>query len=135
MSGTARRSIYHVGIGVRDFEESLEFYRLALRSLGVTLVEENETDNRSATFGVDGQDDFLIFEGRPQARAHIAFRSPSREAVDQFHVDALAAGGRDNGAPGVRAERAADYYAAYVLDPNGNNIEAVWRESAETAID
>ncbi|MFL5826080.1 MAG: VOC family protein [Thermoleophilaceae bacterium] len=119
--------IYHVGIGVRDFEESLAFYSRALKPLGIELVQQRDTDNRAATFGSDGQDDFLIFEGRPQARVHIAFRSSSRGAVETFHAEAIAAGGRDNGPPGVRGEYAADYYAAYVLDPNGNNIEAVWR--------
>ncbi|HEX8855024.1 MAG TPA: VOC family protein [Thermoleophilaceae bacterium] len=127
------RVIYHVGIGVRDFDESLEFYSRALKPLGIELVERREMDNRAAVFGAGGQDDLLIFEGRPQARVHIAFQTTSREEVDAFHSEAIAAGGRDNGAPGVRTEYAADYYAAYVLDPNGNNIEAVWRGGGDAA--
>jgi catechol 2,3-dioxygenase-like lactoylglutathione lyase family enzyme len=127
MPGSDERVIYHVGVGVRDFEESVAFYTRALEPLGINLVEQRDADNRAATFGAGGQDDLLIFEGRPQARVHIALRSSSREAVERFYEAAIAAGGRDNGPPGIRSERAADYYAAYVLDPNGNNIEAVWR--------
>src|SRR4051794_16164035 len=102
MAGAQTRVVYHVGIGVGDYEESVAFYRRALGPLGMELVDERNADNRAATFGVDGQDDLLIFEGRPQARVHLAFRSPSREAVDEFHAEAVAAGGRDNGAPGMR---------------------------------
>jgi catechol 2,3-dioxygenase-like lactoylglutathione lyase family enzyme len=131
MAELGRRVVYHIGIGVRDFEDSLAFYRRALRPLGLELIGELDTDNRAAAFGFVGQDDFWIYEGRPVGRVHVAFQSPSRHAVDEFHAEALAAGGRDNGAPGMRAERAADYYAAYVLDPNGNNIEAVWRAGEE----
>jgi catechol 2,3-dioxygenase-like lactoylglutathione lyase family enzyme len=119
------RVIDHIGVGVRNFEESLDFYGRALAPLGFERVAFIDADNRAAGFGVDGRDDFWIHEGRPAGRAHVAFESESREAVDAFHAAALAAGGRDNGAPGVRAEYSDSYYAAYVLDPNGNNIEAV----------
>jgi catechol 2,3-dioxygenase-like lactoylglutathione lyase family enzyme len=119
------RVIDHIGVGVRNFEESLDFYGRALAPLGFERVAFIDADNRAAGFGVDGRDDFWIHEGRPAGRAHVAFESESREAVDAFHAAALAAGGRDNGAPGVREEYSDSYYAAYVLDPNGNNIEAV----------
>jgi catechol 2,3-dioxygenase-like lactoylglutathione lyase family enzyme len=121
-----RLVIDHLGIGVRDYEESLEFYSHALAPLGIELVAETPTDNRAAGFGYGDRDDFWIHEGRPLARVHLAFEAESREQVDAFHAAALEAGGRDNGAPGVRPQYSPTYYAAYVLDPNGNNLEAVF---------
>jgi len=130
--GDRRRVIDHIGVGVRDFELSLEFYTRALAPLGFERVAFVDADNRAAGFGVHGRDDFWIHEGRPAGRMHVAFDSESREAVDAFHAAALAAGARDNGAPGLRPEYSDTYYAAYVLDPNGNNIEAVFHGEAET---
>jgi catechol 2,3-dioxygenase-like lactoylglutathione lyase family enzyme len=120
-----RLVIDHIGVGVRDYEESLDFYSRALAPLGLELVAETGTDNRAAGFGYKGRDDFWIHEGRPLGRMHVAFEAQSREQVDAFHAAAVEAGARDNGAPGVRPQYSATYYAAYVLDPNGNNIEAV----------
>jgi len=120
-----RLVIDHIGVGVRDYEESLDFYSRALAPLGLELVAETGADNRAAGFGYKGRDDFWIHEGRPLGRMHVAFEAQSRDQVDAFHLAALEAGARDNGAPGVRPEYSATYYAAYVLDPNGNNIEAV----------
>lgn len=120
-----RLVIDHIGVGVRDYEGSLEFYSRALAALGLELVAETGADNRAAGFGYKGRDDFWIHEGRPLGRMHVAFEAQSREQVDAFHAAALEAGGRDNGPPGVRTEYSATYYAAYILDPNGNNIEAV----------
>ena len=128
--GDRVRVIDHIGVGVRDFDESLDFYTRALAPLGLELVALDESDNRSAGFGIRGRDDFWIHEGRPLGRAHLAFEGESREAVDAFHAAALAAGGRDNGPPGVRPAYSDTYYAAYVLDPNGNNIEAVFHGEA-----
>jgi catechol 2,3-dioxygenase-like lactoylglutathione lyase family enzyme len=128
--GERVRVIDHIGVGVRDFEESIDFYTRALAPLGFEQVAFIDTDNRAAAFGVRGRDDFWIHEGRPAGRMHVGFDAESREAVDDFHAAALAAGGRDNGAPGVRAEYSDTYYAAYVLDPNGNNIEAVFHGDA-----
>jgi catechol 2,3-dioxygenase-like lactoylglutathione lyase family enzyme len=125
-----QRVIDHIGVGVRDFEQSLDFYTRALAPLGFERVAFVDEDNRAAAFGADGRDDFWIHEGRPVGRMHVAFDSESREAVDGFHAAALDAGGRDNGAPGVRAAYSDTYYAAYVLDPNGNNIEAVFHGEA-----
>ena len=126
------RVIDHIGVGVRNFDESLDFYTRALAPLGFEQVAFVDADNRAAGFGVRGRDDFWIHEGRPLGRMHVAFDSESREAVDAFYEAALAAGGRDNGAPGVRPEYSDSYYAAYVLDPNGNNIEAVFHGDAPT---
>jgi catechol 2,3-dioxygenase-like lactoylglutathione lyase family enzyme len=128
--GEHARVIDHIGVGVRDFEESLDFYGRALAPLGFERVAFIDADNRSAGFGVRGRDDFWIHEGRPAGRMHVAFDADSRDAVDAFHAAALDAGGRDNGAPGVRDAYSDTYYAAYVLDPNGNNIEAVFHGDA-----
>ena len=127
-----RLVIDHIGVGVRDYEESLEFYSRALAPLGLELVAETGTDNRAAGFGYKGRDDFWIHEGRPVGRSHIAFEAQSHEQVDAFHAAALEAGGRDNGPPGIRTEYSPSYYAAYILDPNGNNIEAVFHGGAAT---
>ena len=105
---------------------------VALAPLGFERVAFIDADNRAAGFGVHGSDDFWIHEGRPAGRAHIAFDAASQEAVDGFHAAALAADGRDNGAPGLRTEYSDTYYAAYILDPNGNNIEAVFHGDAPT---
>jgi catechol 2,3-dioxygenase-like lactoylglutathione lyase family enzyme len=126
------RVIDHIGIGVRNFEESLDFYTRALAPLGFERVAFIDADNRAAGFGVGGRDDFWIHEGRPAGRMHVAFDSATREAVDAFHAAALEAGARDNGSPGLRPEYSETYYAAYVLDPNGNNIEAAFRGNVPT---
>ena len=125
-----RLVIDHIGVGVRDYEESVAFYSRALAPLGLELVAETETDNRAAGFGYKGRDDFWIHEGRPVGRSHIAFEAQSADQVDAFHAAATEAGARDNGPPGIRTEYSASYYAAYVLDPNGNNIEAVFHGDA-----
>jgi len=116
----------HIAFGVRDYEASKTFYAKALAPLGIALVAEIDADNRAAGFGRDGNDDFWIDEGRPLGRVHVAFAALSTDEVDAFHAAALEAGGRDNGAPGLRPEYHEKYYAAYILDPNGNNIEAVF---------
>ena len=125
-----RLVIDHIGVGVRDYEESLVFYTRALAPLGLEMVAETATDNRAAGFGYKGRDDFWIHEGRPVGRSHIAFEAQSQGQVDAFHAAALDAGGRDNGPPGIRTEYSPSYYAAYILDPNGNNIEAVFHGDA-----
>jgi catechol 2,3-dioxygenase-like lactoylglutathione lyase family enzyme len=130
--GQRARVIDHIGVGVRDFDESIDFYARALGPLGFEQVAFIDADNRAAAFGVLGRDDFWIHEGRPAGRMHVGFDAESREDVDAFHAAALEAGGRDNGAPGVREEYSDTYYAAYVLDPNGNNIEAVFHGDAPT---
>ena len=78
--------------------------------------------------GPEGSEDFWIAPGEPTAPVHIAFAAPDRATVDAFHAAALAAGGRDNGRPGLRPQYHAGYYAAYVFDPDGNNVEAVFHD-------
>jgi catechol 2,3-dioxygenase-like lactoylglutathione lyase family enzyme len=115
----------HVHIGVRDREASMAFYSAALETLGIPPIWQSE---RGAQFAN------LVFtdDREPGGPVHIAFVAESREQVDAFHRAAIAAGGRDNGPPGVRehysSEAGGRYYAAFVLDPDGNNIEAVHRE-------
>ena len=115
----------HVKIGVRDPERSIEFYRAALAPLEIPPLWETERGAQFANLVVYADDE-------PGGPIHIAFVARSREEVDAFHRAALEAGGRDNGAPGVReqysSEEGGRYYAAFVLDPDGNNVEAVRRE-------
>ena len=115
----------HVGFAVSDYGRSKAFYEQALAPLGFALLLEPV--KAAAGFGRDGKPFFWI-EARGQAvtgRLHVAFSAADRPTVDAFHAAALAAGGTDNGAPGVRAIYHPDYYGAYVFDPDGNNIEAV----------
>ncbi len=114
----------HVGFGVSDYQRSKAFYEAALAPLGITLVLEPM--GAAAGFGEGRKPYFWIEAQRPAARpVHVAFAVSERATVDAFHAAALAAGGTDNGAPGVRAIYHPDYYGAYVLDPDGNNVEAV----------
>jgi catechol 2,3-dioxygenase-like lactoylglutathione lyase family enzyme len=115
--------IDHTGVGVTDIAKSKAFYRAALAPLGYEVVMEWE---QAAGFGVPPKPDFWIGEGTPNPPPiHVAFRAESRPQVDAFYAAALAAGGRDNGAPGLRPHYHAHYYGAFVLDPDGHNIEAV----------
>ena len=113
----------HVGIPVEDFELSKRFYERALAPLGYGLIVEY--DDSAAGFGREGMPDFWIARGAAGAAVHVAFTSPDRATVDAFHVAAIAAGGRDNGGPGLRPQYHPTYYGAFVLDPDGHNIEAV----------
>jgi len=115
--------IDHIGIAVSDFEQSKTFYRLALAPLGIEPVMEVEG---WAGMGRGGKPEFWFGEGsQPQVKMHIAFVARSREEVDAFHAAAIAAGGADNGPPGIREIYHPDYYGAFVICPNGHNIEAV----------
>jgi catechol 2,3-dioxygenase-like lactoylglutathione lyase family enzyme len=115
--------IDHVLLIVSSYEASRRLYQAALEPLGFRLLYEEES---GGSFGVEGHDDFGVYEGRsPSARAHVAFVASDRSTVDAFYQAALANGARDNGAPGIRSQYHVGYYAAYVLDPDGNNIEAV----------
>ena len=117
--------IDHIGFAVADYQRSKAFYERALAPLGFTLLME--FSEAAAGFGKDGgkPEFFLEAEGEPvHGRLHIAFIAESRAHVDAFHAAALEAGGIDNGAPGLRWYHE-NYYGAYVLDPDGNNIEAV----------
>jgi catechol 2,3-dioxygenase-like lactoylglutathione lyase family enzyme len=114
----------HVTIGVRDVEQSKKFYDRALRPLGITRLYAEGDDG--AGYGISPKAFFWIGQkDMPQTGAHIAFTAPDRATVNRFHDEAIAAGGRDNGQPGLRPNYHPDYYGAFVLDPDGHNIEAV----------
>jgi catechol 2,3-dioxygenase-like lactoylglutathione lyase family enzyme len=116
----------HVTIGVEDIERALRFYDQALRPLGVTRLYGD--GNRFAGYGVNPKAFFWIgFRSNPQTGAHIAFAANDRATVDRFYEAAIAAGGRDNGPPGIRSHYDPNYYGAFVFDPDGHNIEAVCR--------
>ena len=119
----------HLGIAVEDFERSKAFYEKALAPLGIELLMEPVPG--IAGFGEDRKPYFWIgTRDAPQTGVHVAFEVPSRELVDAFHAAALEAGGADNGGPGVRELYHPHYYGAYVLDPDGNNVEAVCHHPA-----
>ncbi len=125
----------HVGIPVSDYTRSKGFYLQALRPLGYDLVMEVSSEetggNSQAGFGAKGRPQFWIGAGHPiTGRVHFAFEAKDRAAVDAFYAAALKAGGEDNGAPGLRPHYHANYYGAFVLDPDGHNIEAVCRLAA-----
>lgn len=113
----------HIIITVADYAASKAFYLKALEPLGYELIMEF---GKAGGFGIAGKPDFWIREADPvKPSVHVAFNSPDRPTVDAFHAAAIAGGGRDNGAPGLRPDYHADYYGAFVFDPDGNNIEAV----------
>ncbi len=113
----------HITLCVPNVAACRPFYEQALAPLGISVAKEFGT---AAAFGIEGSPSFWLFEGEKEQRPmHIAFKAPSRAHVRAFHKAALAAGGTDNGAPGVREIYHPDYYGAFVLDPNGHNIEAV----------
>ena len=114
--------IDHVGLQVADYARSKAFFLRALAPLGYTLIREF---GPVGGFGAGGKADLWITQGTPAAPLHLAFRSPDRATVDAFYRAALTAGGRDNGAPGLRPQYHAQYYGAFVYDPDGNNVEAV----------
>jgi catechol 2,3-dioxygenase-like lactoylglutathione lyase family enzyme len=119
----------HTGFPVSDYAQSKAFYLQALAPLGYALimeVQQHENDHPAAGFGANGKPDLWIGgEGGLQRPIHIAIAAQGRAAVDAFYRAAIAAGGKDNGAPGLRPHYHPNYYAAFVLDPDGHNIEAV----------
>jgi catechol 2,3-dioxygenase-like lactoylglutathione lyase family enzyme len=119
----AGRLLDHVHLRVRDLELSKRFYASVLEALGRDLTGEGD-----GWFSADEL--FVSADGTPTKGLHIAFQAGDRETVDRFHAAALEAGWRDNGAPGER-EYHAGYYAAYVLDPDGTNVEAVYHGPVE----
>jgi len=121
--------IDHIGLGVSDYARSKAFYLAALAPLGYGLVMEVREAGGHAGFGVGGKPDFWISPGKATtAGAHVAFAAPDRATVRAFHQAALDAGGRDNGPPGLRPQYHPTYYGAFVLDPDGHNVEAVCHE-------
>ncbi len=116
--------IDHVSIRVSNFASALSFYTSALAPLGYVPQYVDEKA-KSAGFGPEGEPRLWLAEGKPAAAMHLALGTKSRAAVGEFHTAALRAGGKDNGKPGLRPDYGANYYAAFVFDPDGNNLEAV----------
>jgi catechol 2,3-dioxygenase-like lactoylglutathione lyase family enzyme len=125
--------IDHLGFSVSDYERAKAFYLKALAPLGYSLVIEvpQTSGHAAAGFGADGKPDLWIGgEGGLNKPVHIALLAKDRPTVDAFYKAAMEAGGGDNGAPGIRAHYHPNYYGAFVLDPDGHNIEAVCHSPA-----
>jgi len=115
--------IDHVTLNLADVEAAKPFYTAALQPLGYELTMDFV---EGAGYAADGKADFFLAQrGEPSSPVHVAFRAADRSNVDAFYEAAIAAGGRDNGPPGIRRVYHEHYYGAYVLDPEGNNVEAV----------
>jgi catechol 2,3-dioxygenase-like lactoylglutathione lyase family enzyme len=116
----------HIGLKVKSIDAAVRFYSAALSPLGHVLCSR---DDSGASFGPSGEPALWLYangaKGSPPAGLHIALRAADRSAVDRFHAEGLKAGGRENGRPGLRADYSPTYYAAFLLDPDGNNVEAV----------
>jgi len=112
----------HIGIGATNPQTSKAFYEAALEPLGIAVIKDFGS---AVGFGSGGKPYFWIGKAESTTRAHVAFTAPDRKTVDTFYAAAIAAGGRDHGKPGIRAEYHPNYYGAFVLDPDGHNIEAV----------
>ncbi len=136
---TSSAMIHHLSLGVSDIVRATVFYDAVLAPLGYGRVwsdiRPGEAD-QAVGYGPPGGGDKLALKCHgetaqaPGAGFHVAFAAPDRQAVDSFHQAALAAGGRDNGAPGLRPHYGPDYYAAFVIDPDGHHIEAVFKGPA-----
>jgi catechol 2,3-dioxygenase-like lactoylglutathione lyase family enzyme len=114
----------HIGLKVKDLDTAVRFYRAVLEPLG--LIQDE-----SGGFGPPGAPALWLYqkEDSTDGTAHIAFRAKDRKAVDRFHAAGLKAEGRDHGKPGLRADYSPTYYAAFLIDPDGNNVEAVFTGS------
>jgi len=119
----------HVGILVADWNKAKAFYDAAFAPLGISLLmqvpEEHTGGVKVGGYGRDKPDFWMTESAETGPGRHYAFSARSRAEVDAFHAAALAAGGRDNGAPGLRPQYHPDYYGAFIIDPDGNNVEAV----------
>lgn len=117
----------HVGIKATNFDRSLAFYEAALGAIGIKCLMNMEFDGgKHAGFGVEGPFFWLSGGAKRTGESHFAFTAKSRAEVESFYTVALSMGGRDNGKPGLRPHYHPNYYGAFVLDPDGNNIEAVY---------
>jgi catechol 2,3-dioxygenase-like lactoylglutathione lyase family enzyme len=114
----------HIGLKVSDLAASVRFYEAALQPLGFVL---SSRDDAGAGFGPEGEPALWLAAsgGAAPTGVHVAFRAPERGAVEAFHKAGLGAGGRDHGGPGLRADYGPRYFAAFLIDPDGNNVEAV----------
>ncbi|WP_432726630.1 VOC family protein [Variovorax sp. W6] len=118
----------HVKFGVSDYAASKAFFLKALEPLGVAVVSEG-VPSYGVELASDSKASLCLFQtDEKPAHLHLAFKAANRQQVDAFHRAALEAGGRDNGAPGLRPQYHANYYAAFVIGPDGHNIEAVCSE-------
>ena len=122
--------IDHIGISVRNHAQSKAFYLASLSPLGIGVMmavskEESGAPSDYTGFGSNGKPYFWIGEGTVVPGMHLAFVAQTREQVDEFYRAAIAGGAKDNGAPGIRAHYHPNYYGAFVIDPNGVNLEAV----------
>ena len=117
--------IDHIGIQVSEFDRALAFYKAALAPIGYEVIRQFPG---VAGLGIDGKPDFWFVARPGGSPIHVAFRVSTRKLVDAFYEAGLAAGGRDNGKPGVREMYHPHYYGAFVLDPDGNNVEVVCHE-------
>lgn len=114
----------HIGIRVKDLNASVRFYTAALNPLGFELTSRDES---SASFGARGAYSLWLYGGAPSTTpVHLAFTAANAAAVDAFYREGLEAQGSDNGGPGVRQDYSPNYYAAFLYDPDGNNVEAVY---------
>jgi catechol 2,3-dioxygenase-like lactoylglutathione lyase family enzyme len=124
----------HLDVTVSDLKRSEAFYIKALAPLGITLVYRNPanaTGGQTVGFSNSPNPTFCLRSGaKPTTSIHIAFIAASRAAVDAFHASAIAGGGHNNGSPGLRTYYARNYYSAFVLDPDGHNVEAVCRQES-----
>jgi catechol 2,3-dioxygenase-like lactoylglutathione lyase family enzyme len=133
--------IDHVGVRVSDMPASRRMYEAALAELGFSVLGEGEFEGDAyVLFGRDQSDDFSLHtvgsepgRDRSTTGAHVAFKAPSEDAVKRWHGAALRHGGTDNGPPGLRPEYSGHYFAAFVVDPDGNNVEAVFHRSVADA--
>jgi catechol 2,3-dioxygenase-like lactoylglutathione lyase family enzyme len=114
----------HIGLKVKNLDASVRFYTAALAPLGFVL---NSRDDSGAGFGPKDESALWLYahQGPAVAGAHIAFRAPDHAAIKKFHAEGLKAGGNDNGGAGPRADYSPTYFAAFLIDPDGNNVEAV----------
>ena len=122
--------IDHIGIAVSDLDKSVAFYTKALAPLGYELLRKFDipSGGKVAGFGVAGKPDFWIAQGEVKHHIHVAFRASGRAKVREFYDAAMAAGGKDNGPPGVRPHYHEHYYGGFVYDPDGHNVEACCHE-------
>jgi catechol 2,3-dioxygenase-like lactoylglutathione lyase family enzyme len=138
------RPLGHISIGVRDYDVSKVFYAAVLAPLGLHLVYDSHVQApgkspRTLGFGPDADHEMVnIFEygdeaHAPGAGSHIAFNAPTRTAVEEFHAAALRHGGQSNGNPGLRANYGPNYFAAFVIDPDGWRLEAVCKRVPDDA--
>lgn len=121
---TTTPTLDHIGLNVSDFARAKAFYSAALQPLGIKIQMELVENGSVAAFG-RSRPEFWIAGGTPTSPMHIAFAATNRAEVDAFYKAAMAAGARDNGAPGLRPQYHPNYYGAFVFDPDGHNIEAV----------